>query len=112
MSVLDSLSLFLKSLDEKFLSSFNVPFCHLSDLLGQETINALVLSVTLVIVLNSPSRVGITSDLGRLTAPFQHLDQVLGIGRGICRHIRGVLAAKGASNGEVALEGAGVALLA
>ena len=112
MYVLDSLSLFLKSFDEKFLSSLNVPFLHLSDPLGQETFYALVLSVTLVIVLNIPSRVGIASDLSRLTAPLHLLDEVLGIGWLICRHIRGIFAAEGACEGEGPREGAGVALLA
>ena len=112
MSVLDSLSLFLKSHDEKFLSSLNVPLCYLSDSLEHDTFSALVLSVLLVIELDIPSRVGIATDLGRLTAPLHRLDEVLGIGWVFCRHFRGVPAVEGAGNGEGAREGAGVALLA
>ena len=88
MSALDSLSLFLKSLDEKFLSPLHVPFGHLSDALGQDTFCALVLSVLLVKVLNSPSRVGIASDLSRLTTLLHRLEEVCGKGWAICRHLR------------------------
>jgi hypothetical protein len=46
--------------------------------------------------------VGIASDLGRLTAPPHRLDEVLGIGWVVCRHLRRVLAAEGAGDGEEA----------